>query len=415
MPMTCGSFRPAILLPSDAKHWNPERLRMVVLHEMAHVQRRDVATHLLARLALCLYWFNPLAWFAFRELVKERERAADDMVLNAGECGSNYASHLLEIARSMQSAPAWAWSAVTMASKSQLEGRLLAILDSNRNRDSPRRLGILAGAMAVIVLLVPTAAVDAQSDSPLMRAADAARDQRKYGEAKALYTKAIKNAADPSEALISRGVLELNTNDYHAALADFELAQKDGKSPNAWALMWQAVAQQDLLNAPAAQALYQKAWDASDAQSMTAAVIMELYANLLDQNGQADAATKLRKQSSDIRTAQGKLLSASTQVGNETVYHPGKDKDVKPPTLKSKVEPDYSAEARAAKYSGTVILKAEIGSDGVPHSLQLLRPIGLGLDEKAVQAVSQWRFRPATKDDQPVAVAATIEVRFRLL
>jgi beta-lactamase regulating signal transducer with metallopeptidase domain len=139
MPMTCGSFRPAILLPSEAKNWNPERLRMVVLHEMAHVQRRDVATHLLARVALCLYWWNPLAWFAFRELVKERERAADDLVLNAGECGSNYASQLLEIARSMQSSPALTWSAVTMASRSQLEGRLLAILDSTRNRDSPRR------------------------------------------------------------------------------------------------------------------------------------------------------------------------------------------------------------------------------------------------------------------------------------
>ena len=412
MPMTCGSIRPAILLPSDAKNWNPERLRMVVLHEMAHVQRRDVATHLLARIALCLYWFNPLAWFAFREFVKERERAADDMVLSAGESGSSYATHLLEIARSMQSSPAWAWSAVTMASKSQLEGRLLAILDSNRNRHSPRRLGILAGAMAILILLVPVAAVHAQSDSSLMKAGDAARDQGKYAEAKALYTKAITTTSDPSEALINRGVVELNTKDYPAALSDFELAQNESKARNGWALMWQAIAQQNLDNAPAALALYQKALDAADPQSMAAAVIMELYASVLEQKGQPDDAVKLRKQSYEIRTTQAKLPSASTQ-GTVMVYRAGKD--VKSPVLKAKVEPEYSAEARAAKYSGTVILKVEIGPDGDTRNVQVTRPLGLGLDEKAEQAVSQWKFQPGTKDGQPVTVAATIEVNFRLL
>jgi TonB family protein len=413
MPMTCGSIRPAILLPPEAKNWDPERLRLVVLHEMAHVQRRDVATHLLARVALCLYWWNPLAWFAFREFVKERERAADDLVLNAGECGSNYASHLLEIARSMQSSAAWSWSAVTMASRSQLEGRLLAILDSTRNRNTPRRLGILAGAMAVLILLVPAAAVHAQSESSLMKAGDAARDQGKYAEAKALYTKAITTATAPSEALINRGVVELNTKDYPAALSDFELAQKEGKSPNGRALMWQAIAQQNLDNAPAAQALYQKALDASDPQSMTSAVIMELYASVLEDKGQSDDAVKLRKQSYEIRTTQARLLSSATQVGSVMVYRAGKD--VKSPVLKTKVEPEYAAEARAAKYSGTVLLSVEIGPDGTTHNVQVVRPLGLGLDEKAEQAVSQWRFQPGTKDGQPVTVAATIEVNFRLL
>jgi TonB family protein len=413
MPMTCGCIRPAILLPSDAKNWNPERLRMVVLHEMAHVKRCDVATHLLARIALGLYWWNPLAWFACREFVKERERAADDMVLSAGECGSNYASHLLEIARSMQSSSAWAWSAVTMASRSQLEGRLLAILDSTRNRHSPRRFGIMALALAVLVLVVPMAAVHAQTDSSVMKAADAARDQGKYAEAKALYTKAITTATDPSEALINRGVVELNTKHYPAALLDFELAQNESKSRRGWALMWQAIAQQNLDNAPAAQALYQKALDAADPQSMTAAVIMDLYANLLEQKSQSDDAVKLRKQSYEIREAQAKLPAAATRVGTVMVYRAGKD--LKSPVLKAKVEPEYSAEARAAKYSGTVVLRVEIAADGTTHNIKVVRSLGLGLDEKAEQAVSQWKFQPGTKDGQPVTVAATIEVNFRLL
>jgi TonB family protein len=166
-------------------------------------------------------------------------------------------------------------------------------------------------------------------------------------------------------------------------------------------------------NAPAALALYQKALDSADPQSMTAAVIMEVYASLLEQKDQSDDATKLRKQSDEIRTTQAKLLSASTHVGKAVVYHAGKD--LKSPVLKSKVEPEYSAEARAAKYSGTVLLRVEIGPDGTTQNVQVVRPLGLGLDEKAEQAVSQWRFQPATKDGQPVTMAATIEVNFRLL
>ncbi|MGK4277469.1 M56 family metallopeptidase, partial [Escherichia coli] len=84
----------------------------------------------MARTALCLQWFNPLAWMAWREFLKERERAADDLVLNAGARASDYAGHLLEIARTMQSRPVSAAAAIAMARPSQLEGRLLAILDS---------------------------------------------------------------------------------------------------------------------------------------------------------------------------------------------------------------------------------------------------------------------------------------------
>ena len=124
MPMTFGIFRPTVLLPAGASEWNPERLRIVLLHELAHVRRGDVAMHLLARTALALYWWNPLAWFAWREFLKERERATDDLVLHAGARASEYAGHLLEVARTLQPATATAWAAIAMARRSQLEGRL---------------------------------------------------------------------------------------------------------------------------------------------------------------------------------------------------------------------------------------------------------------------------------------------------
>lgn len=88
---------------------------------------------------------------------------------------------------------------------------------------------------------------------------------------------------------------------------------------------------------------------------------------------------------------------------------------VSAPVVLYKVEPEYSEEARKAKYQGTVVLSIIIDEQGRPRDLKVIRPLGLGLDEKAIEAVSKWRFRPGYKDGKPVAVIATVEVNFRLL
>lgn len=87
---------------------------------------------------------------------------------------------------------------------------------------------------------------------------------------------------------------------------------------------------------------------------------------------------------------------------------------VTPPRLLKKQQPEYSDEARMARLQGTVLLYVVIGEDGSAHDMRVGRSLGMGLDEKAVTAVSQWRFAPGTKDGEPVAVEATIEVNFRL-
>jgi TonB family protein len=79
------------------------------------------------------------------------------------------------------------------------------------------------------------------------------------------------------------------------------------------------------------------------------------------------------------------------------------------------VDPEFSEEARKAKYQGTVLLTIEVGEDGKPHAIRVVSGLGLGLDEKAIEAVSQWKFKPATRNGRPVPAAATIEVNFRLL
>jgi protein TonB len=115
-------------------------------------------------------------------------------------------------------------------------------------------------------------------------------------------------------------------------------------------------------------------------------------------------------------TGAGNGSGDSSGDGNqdaETVYRAGNG--VTAPILIHRVEPEFSEEARKSKYSGTVVIRAEIDSKGHPRNLHLSRRLGQGLDEKALDAVSQWLFRPGTKNGRPVTVSALIEVMFHLL
>ena len=85
------------------------------------------------------------------------------------------------------------------------------------------------------------------------------------------------------------------------------------------------------------------------------------------------------------------------------------------PVILTKVDPEYSEEARKAKFSGSVILYIEVNERGMVQNPRVIRALGMGLDEKALEAVMKWRFRPGTKDGKPVPVAAQVEVTFRLL
>jgi periplasmic protein TonB len=77
-------------------------------------------------------------------------------------------------------------------------------------------------------------------------------------------------------------------------------------------------------------------------------------------------------------------------------------------------DPEYSEEARKAKFQGTCVLSLIVGPDGKPRDIRVARSLGLGLDEKAIEAVNMWKFEPAQKDGRPVAVAINVEVQFRL-
>jgi protein TonB len=109
----------------------------------------------------------------------------------------------------------------------------------------------------------------------------------------------------------------------------------------------------------------------------------------------------------------GTGVGSSNGASTGTVYSPGGG--ITLPVPIHKVEPEFSEEARRARANGTVVVYAEIGPDGKPHNIRIARGFGLGLDEKAMEAVSKWLFKPGTKNGKPVTVAASIEVSFHLL
>jgi beta-lactamase regulating signal transducer with metallopeptidase domain len=175
IPVVWGMFRPQLLLPAEAEHWNATQLRSVLLHELAHLRRRDPLTQFLTQLACALHWFNPLVWLAAWRLHVERERACDDLVLARGVKPSAYAEHLLQIATQLSPARWTQACGLAMARKSSIEGRLHAVLSDKLNRRSVTRALTAAALMLGAIIAVPLAmlrAADEKWDSPLQTAAE---------------------------------------------------------------------------------------------------------------------------------------------------------------------------------------------------------------------------------------------------
>jgi beta-lactamase regulating signal transducer with metallopeptidase domain len=145
VPMTWGTLAPKILLPAEAWEWPLERRRLVLLHELAHVARRDSFSRSLASLACALYWFHPGAWLAARRMRMEQEHAADDRVLMAGGSPQAYALSLLHLARGWSGGPQFA-QAAEMAGMYQLERRLVAITGGSR-RNRPGAIFLSSSAL----------------------------------------------------------------------------------------------------------------------------------------------------------------------------------------------------------------------------------------------------------------------------
>jgi TonB family protein len=463
-PMTWGIFRPVILLPAVLVGGDPDRLRAVLLQELAHVARRDYVLHLLGQATCALYWFHPLVWLARREALRMRERASDDVVLRFGVQPADYAAALVQLSRSLAVPRLCAGLGITRCSN--LEKRIRAILDPGlrRGRLTPAwallavaaagsiaiAVGVAQPALAEIPSLPLLAPVHAalpafalaSSPAPAMQAAipgsdlaaveaQAAAAARAYNFEQALplylkaaeMTKAIASDNSPqyAAALMRLGALcrawdrwEQAHSYYSQALSILERVFGPtyfGLAEPLYFLAMEAEVNKDL---PRAESLYQRVLDLHQSPpGRGTSLAMMGKARVLRGLGRDGEAGALEQEVQPSRVSAEMTAPIPANPGDSGAYRVGVG--VTAPSLTYKTEPGYSQEARTVKFQGTVVLQIVVGVDGVPGNISVVRQLGLGLDEKAVETVRQWRFKPGMKDGVPVPVGAQVEVNFRLL
>lgn len=158
MPFAAGFRRAIVVLPTASEGWTTAQREAVLVHELGHVRRRDIAGHMLGRVACAIYWFHPLVWTAARRLRDASERACDDLAIRLGATPSEYAQHLLDIVTKVRH-PGTPTAAIAMARRKEFEGRMLAILDPalRRTESSRWRTVALSTGLAVLVVAISAA------------------------------------------------------------------------------------------------------------------------------------------------------------------------------------------------------------------------------------------------------------------
>ena len=385
-PVTCGAVHPAILLPENAQTWDAEDLTRAIVHELEHVRRGDWIGLCLARALCAVYWFHPLVWIAWRQLGLEAERSCDDAVLGRSEATA-YADQLVKLARRLVMAKS---PMLAMANRADLAKRVGAVLDKRQQRGRAGTLPV-ALACAAAGLLVLTI-------SPL----EVVAAQQSVGAEASIKTNAqFRN----STMLVIEDVTVSDRNGKNI----------EGLSAGDFAVTEDGVAQNINIFE------FQKLTGAQD--SLTSYYILGYYTRNLTSDGlfrridityKEDAKADLRYRHGYYarKVSPGGAGTGGLEPGGAV---PGIGLDVIPPRLTYKVEPAYSEEARKAKYQGAMVLNVEVNASGEVSDVKIVRSLGLGLDEKATEAVKQWKFQPAMKDGKPVAVQVEVETTFQLL
>lgn len=368
-PMTCGFLHPAIVLPQDAETWEAEDLERALIHELEHVRRADWVSQCLARTVCAVYWFHPLVWIAWRRLVLEAERTCDDAVLGRSEATA-YADQLVGLARRLSGAAKS--PLLAMANRADLAMRVGAVLDSRQRRGRAGKLSLLLACAAAAVMVLTI--------SPLTMVA-------------APQAGAINVAVETNLVIVDVVVTDKDGKSIEGLSAEDFVLTEDGVS--------QRINVFEFQKGPTAS-YYIEGYYTSNRNG-------DGKFHEIKVTGKRDNMAKL-----DYRVGYNSGPDKQFVPPPAVVYqnvHPGTTY----PAVIRKVDPEYSEEARKAKYSGTVILSVEVGTDGRASHAKIVKSLGLGLDEKAIEAIGKWRFRPGTKDGKPVSMPVDLEMTFRLL
>jgi TonB family protein len=374
MPLTWGIFRPVIVLPSGSAQWPEDRRRVVLSHELAHIARHDWFLQICAELARAIYWFHPLVWLAAARLRQESERASDDAVLRSGIAPSNYASQLLDLARTLENAGR-AWStALAIARPSNLERRFAAMLNPSINRSRLSLRTRLLIPFFALCLLFPLAALHLTAQNLSGKTSGSIHDPSGTGVANATIimsnqeTKTIDMTTSDREGNFIFKPLPAGNYELQVLKPGFETYRVP-------------------------QVPLDAGRDFSESFTLQVGAITE-HVTVVPENSTKPV---------PVETTSGKPSRVS--IGGT----------VQAAKIITKVQPVYPESARSAGISGTVVLHAVIGMDGKPLSLRVKNSqIDPDLARSAVEAVSQWRYTPTLLNGEPIEVDTTIMVNYSL-
>ena len=436
-PMTCGVLHPAIVLPREHQAWDAGDLHRAIVHELEHVRRADWATQCLARLVCAAYWFHPLVWISWRRLRLEAERSCDDAVLGGSEATA-YAAQLVGLAQRLSSAAKP--PLLAMANRSDLAARVGAVLDKRqpRGRAGTIPVALACGAAAVMLVTVSPFRIVAAppSPAPFAEPAPAAQPTPEAAPANTppASTPPVAEAApvsqpasepapqNPSPAPPAVPAIAFQSRS-NLVVVDVAVTDLDGNTIDGLGAR-DFVISEDGVNQTISIFEFHKLTMSPDAANAPKSYyVLGYYTSNQNQDGQfrriqvidkTDATAKL-----DFRAgyyAVKQFTPAANAPAGTGIVQPASalPPGSIPPILLSKTEAEYSEEARKAKFQGSVILYLEVDETGQPIDIKVVRSLGLGLDEKAIEAVKKWKFRPGTANGVPVSMPTKAIVDFRL-
>jgi len=372
VPMAWGLLRPVALLPDTSHNWPAARLRTVLLHELTHIQRHDLLAQTLAQVACCAFWFHPLVWLAARELRKERERACDDAVLNRGVDPTEYAGHLMELARSLANRRSALADAPAMAETSDLELRVRALLDRGCNRAPLTRRIALTVAAITCALVLPMATMTT------------------YAQPGRGALAGIVN--DPSGARIPNAAVSIKNLDG---------ANEETTTAN-------VTGEYGFPSIPAGR--YEVSVMARGFKITKTEIIVTAGAA-----ARADVSLSVGSVS-EVMTVRGsrstpKPAAAAPARSPERIPIGG---NVQPAKLLRQVKAVYPQELKDQGISGVVRIRAVISKTGDLLNPVVINTVHPGLAQAALDAVKQTLYSPTLLNGQPVEVVTNIDVAFEL-
>jgi beta-lactamase regulating signal transducer with metallopeptidase domain len=377
--VTWGWYRPTIMLPRAAREWSDDCVEIVLGHELAHIKRADWIVQLAAELLRAYYWFNPLVWIACARLRRESEQACDDAVLCGGVEGSDYAAHLLHVARTFTHHPRRWTPAAAIAHPSNLERRITAMLNVHLNRRPISRPACLITIAALLCVALPLAGAG------LVAQATAAT----FGGS---LVDTIGRVMPDVPLLLTHE----QTGEKHATRSDI-----NGR----------------FLFAGLAGGEYQL-------EARVPGFASEYKVTVLaGQRIEREVALQLGTVQETIVVVGGR--DSAPPPRSATVAAPAYDPDsdpcsrsavgggIKPPIKIADVKPQFPPGRIGTGADATVLLDGRIGIDGFIKELRVVNPVDADFGAAALLAVGKWQFVATRLDGIPVETHITVSVTFR--